>query len=125
MRRILASIAIGLWWSSSVVAQIASHDPIEAGARYGEARGASQLCPGFAMSKSADALAVAYQGADQKVFQAQAEKIFDAWRKVKNCVRPLDPNPCRIMIELSCRSALSEIGPNGSVRPDLLELRKR
>jgi hypothetical protein len=123
MYRVLTSLVI-CFWCNAVVAQTAAPDPIEAGARYGQARGASQLCPGVKMTKAADSLSAGFQGAEQIAFQAQANLIFGAWRKVKDCVRPLDPNPCRIMIDKSCESAIAEIGPAGTVLPGLLKIEK-
>lgn len=94
----------------------------EAGARYAQAMGAAETCDGLRVSKTAEALKNEFRGDDLKVFNEQAADVYASWLKVKNCSRPLDPNPCRIMIQLSCQSAVSEIGPEGSAVPHLLEI---
>lgn len=94
----------------------------DAGARYAQAQGAAETCPGFRVGKAAEGLKANYQGDDLKAFNDQSAKIYEAWQKVKNCSRPLDPNPCRIMIQMSCQSAAAEIGPGGTAVPDLIEL---
>ncbi|MBS0252771.1 MAG: hypothetical protein JSR78_17080 [Proteobacteria bacterium] len=94
----------------------------EAGARYAQALGAAETCDGLRVGKMAEALKNEFSGNDLKAFNAQAADVYASWQKVKNCSRPLDPNPCRIMIQLSCQSAVSEIGPEGSAIPHLLEI---
>jgi hypothetical protein len=97
----------------------------EAGARYAQALGASETCPGVHISKSAEALRQKFRGGKSNEFDVQSAEVYSSWQKVKNCSRPKDPNPCRIMIQLSCRSAVSEIGPSGSAVPNLLEIGPR
>jgi len=61
MRTHLILFVSGCWGCSTLAAQTARvRDPAEAGARYGEARGASELCPGFSMSESASTLVAEY-----------------------------------------------------------------
>ena len=103
----------------------ATENPREAGARYGQARGAAEVCPGVSVGKPADALKAQFRGSDLDNFNAQAANVYASWRKIKDCVLPTDPNPCRIMIQLSCQSALAEIGPSGSARAHLLEVLPR
>ena len=97
----------------------------DAGARYGQALGATDTCGGLRVGRNANSMKEKFRGEDLKAFNAQAAEVYAAWQTVKNCTRPMDPNPCRIMIQLSCQAAVSEIGPNGSAMPDLLEIDPR
>lgn len=117
----LTTIAFVLY-SPFACAQPLAKNAKEAGARYAQALGAAETCGGLRVSEIAEALKKEFSGDDLKVFNEQAADIYASWQKVKNCSRPLDPNPCRIMIQLSCQSAVSEIGPEGSAIPHLLEI---
>ncbi|MEZ5899274.1 MAG: hypothetical protein R3D51_07235 [Hyphomicrobiaceae bacterium] len=99
----------------------AEHTPREAGARYAQALGAAEVCPGVRASKMVEALKHEFHGEALYQFNAQAATVYGEWLKVKNCMAPHDPNPCRIVVQLSCKAAISEIGPNGSAYPDLLQ----
>ena len=99
--------------------------PQEAGARYGEALGAIEICDGTALTDKAKNLKASFAGAELDRFTAQAAKIYSAWVTVKNCVHQNDPNPCRIIMQKSCQEAISEIGPQGSALPGLLDVRNR
>jgi hypothetical protein len=99
--------------------------PQEAGARYGEALGAIEICDGTALTDKAKNLKSSFAGAELDRFTAQAAKIYSAWVTVKNCVHQHDPNPCRIITQKSCLEAISEIGPHGSALPGLLDVRNR
>jgi hypothetical protein len=96
--------------------------PKDAGARYGQALGAVEICIGSKVTEKASALNSVYSGAELEAFKAQAAKIYDAWIKVKNCVREDDPNQCKVIMDESCAAALSEIGPSGTALPGLLEM---
>ncbi|CAA2137115.1 hypothetical protein [Hyphomicrobium sp. ghe19] len=102
-----------------------SLSPQEAGARYGEALGAIEVCDGTALTDKAKNLKASFAGAELDRFTAQAAKIYSAWVTVKNCVHQNDPNPCRIIIQKSCLEATSEIGPQGSALPGLLDVQNR
>jgi len=95
--------------------------PKDAGARYGQALGAVEICIGYKISRRASALESIFSGTDVEAFKAQAAKIYDAWVKVKNCVRQDDPNQCKVIMDESCASAISEIGPSGTALPGLLD----
>ena len=99
--------------------------PRDAGARYGQALGAVQVCYGSKITGKAEALLTRFTGADQDAFKAQAAKIFDAWGKVKGCVDQHDPNRCKVITDKSCLAAEAEIGGNGSAVPGLVEFAKR
>ena len=103
----------------------AALSPREAGARYGQALGAVEICYGSKITGIADALSKSFSGADQDVFKAQAGKIYDAWIKVKGCVDQADPNKCKIIMDKSCLSAEAEIGTSGSALPGLVDFAKR
>jgi hypothetical protein len=96
--------------------------PQIAGARYGQALGAIEICPGAALSQKAERLEASFNGQDLDLFLAQAAKIYNSWKPVIHCVNQNDPNPCRIIIQMSCQAAVAEIGPGGSAFPDLLGL---
>lgn len=100
----------------------ANMTPKDAGARYGQALGAVEICIGSKISPKASTLESIFSGTDLEEFKAQAAKIYDAWIKVKNCVRQDDPNQCKVIMDESCASAISEIGPSGTALPGLLDL---
>lgn len=95
--------------------------PRDAGARFGQALGALEICHGASLTAAGDALRSAFAGSDNEVFKAQAAKIFDAWMAVKNCVNGRDPNQCKIIMDKSCAAAEAEIGKNGAIMPGLVE----
>jgi hypothetical protein len=99
--------------------------PRDAGARYGQALGAVEICIGSKVTEKASALNSVYSGADLEAFKAQAAKIYDAWIKVKNCVREDDPDQCKVIMDESCAAAIGEIGPSGTALPGLLEAPRR
>ncbi|MBK9079382.1 MAG: hypothetical protein WBP38_09545 [Hyphomicrobium sp.] len=96
----------------------------EAGARYGQALGAIEICHGSKVTAAGDALGQNFTGADHDVFKAQAAKVFEAWRQVKACSNAADPNTCKIIMDKSCATAEQEIGPSGTVMPGLVEFMK-
>ncbi|MFA5955533.1 hypothetical protein [Hyphomicrobium sp.] len=96
---------------------------LDAGARYGEALGAIEICDGAKLTDKAINLKSSFAGLDLDRFTAQAAKVYEAWANIKHCVQPNDPNPCRIIIQKSCLEAISEIGPEGSVMPGLLDFK--
>lgn len=99
--------------------------PRDAGARYGQALGALEICYGAKLTAAGDALRSAFVGIDNEVFKTQAAKVFDAWMTVKNCVNGRDPNQCKIIMDRSCAGADAEIGAKGSVMPGLVEFPAR
>jgi hypothetical protein len=107
--------------SSTATAALA---PKEAGARYGQALGAAEVCFGSKVTEKAKGLEASYSGADQDAFKGQAAKIFEAWHKVKNCADQVDPNRCKIIMDKSCLAAENEIGANGNVVPGLVDFIK-
>ena len=96
----------------------------DAGARYGQALGAVEVCFGSKITAKAHALSATYSVADQDAFKAQTAKIFDAWIKVKGCTDQGDPNTCKIVMDKSCLAAEGEIGASGSAIPGLVEFAK-
>lgn len=95
--------------------------PRDAGARYGQALGAAEICIGWRPSAKASSLGAAFTGAELDAFKSQTAKVLDAWVKVKNCARPEDPNECKIIMDKSCEAAIAEIGPDGTALPGLLD----
>jgi hypothetical protein len=93
----------------------------DAGARYGQALGAVEVCVGAKVTPMATALSYLYEGTDLETFKAQTAKIYDAWIKVKHCVRQDDPNQCKVIMDESCAAAVAEIGPKGTALSGLLE----
>jgi hypothetical protein len=96
----------------------------DAGARYGQALGAVEVCFGSKVTDKATALETSYSGGDQEAFKAQAAKIFEAWHKVKACADQVDPNRCKIIMDKSCLAAEAEIGSAGTAMPGLVEFQK-
>jgi hypothetical protein len=120
----LSLVALRLFGSGAAVAETLDAAQ-EAGARYGEALGAIEICDGAKLTDKAKSLKASFAGPELDRFTAQAAKVYEAWMTVKHCVRPLDPNPCRIMIQKSCSGAISEIGPEGLAMPGLLDFKLR
>lgn len=92
-----------------------------AGAHYGQALGAIEVCPGATLTKSGKALETSYSGAAHERFMAAAASVYQSWRKVRHCADTLDPNPCKIILDESCAAAAAEIGPRGNVLPGLVD----
>ena len=95
--------------------------PRDAGSRYGQALGAAEVCTGIKATERALTLSALYEKEDLETFKAQEKKIYDAWIRVKHCIREDDPNHCTLIIEESCAAAVTEIGPAGSAMPGLIE----
>jgi len=95
--------------------------PAQAGARYGQALGAVEICPGWTASERATDLGKSFTGDDLATFKSQTAKTLDAWIAVRNCVRQQDPNECKVIMDKSCSSAVAEIGPGGSAVPGLID----
>jgi hypothetical protein len=109
---------------ASARAAVSNMTPRDVGARYGQARGAVEVCTGTKTTDRVSALDAIYTGADLEAFKTQAAKIYDAWIKVKRCVGQDDPNQCAVIMDESCAAAITEIGPAGTVLPGLLEAAK-
>lgn len=123
---ILALIAAAQPAFAGAEAGTAAVTPVrEAAARYGQALGAVEICFGAKITPKAEKLSASYSGSDSEIFKKQAAKIFDAWIKVKGCVRQDDPNQCKIIMDKSCEAAEAEIGPKGSAIPGLVEFAKQ
>ena len=95
-----------------------------AGARYGQALGAVEICVGSKVTDKAKGLGAAFKDGDLETYTQQAAKVYDTWLKVKDC-RKDDPNQCKIIMDKSCEAAETEIGPDGTVMPGLVEFLKR
>lgn len=98
--------------------------PKDAGARYGQAVGASLVCPYIFLLPKSEALLKAYAGADLEAFTAQAQSVTLVWKKTLGCDAKADINRCRLLNEKSCSEAVKEIGVTGTVLPGLIEFRK-
>jgi hypothetical protein len=99
----------------------------EQGARHGQALSAAKICPGARTTAKVTALAAAVKEADRAAFEAASQTIVTAWDKAFLC-QDVDPaqapreiNSCRKSKILSCTSTWSEIGPDGTALPGLLE----
>lgn len=97
----------------------------DAGARYGQALGAIEICYGSKVTAATSTLGETYRGPEQEIFKAQAANVYQAWLGVKNCNKAVDPNQCKIIMDKSCAAAEAEIGPSGSALPGLVEFMKR
>ncbi len=109
--------------STTRAAVTAAHlTPYDVGSRYAQALGASETCTGGKLTDKGAALNSLYTGANLDEFSAQEKKIYEAWQKVKHCVRDDNPDQCKVIIDESCAAALSEVGPSGTAFPGLLEI---
>ncbi len=129
-RRALALLFItvnaGAWplAAEPAVSQVSTITARDAGARYGQALGAVEVCYGSKITDKAHALSATYSANDQEAFKAQTAKIYHAWLKVKGCTDQGDPNTCKIVMDKSCLAAEGEIGASGSAIPGLVEFAK-
>jgi hypothetical protein len=96
--------------------------PYDVGSRYAQALGASETCTGGKMTAKGSVLSSLYTGTNLDEFSTQEKRIYDAWMKVKHCVRDDDPGQCKVILDESCAAALSEVGPKGTALPGLLEI---
>lgn len=93
----------------------------EAGARYGQARGATLVCRGLVAGPKLEKLRANYAGADRAAFDRRAEEIVKAWRKMVTCEEAPEINMCRLLKERNCHDAEVQIGPQGTAVPGLVE----
>ena len=99
-------------------------DAEEAGARFGQALGALEVCYGSKMTPKGKALEATYEGGDLQRFKARAARVYEAWVKVRGCANQRDPNTCKIIMDRSCQMAEAEIGPAGNAMAGLVEFLK-
>ena len=92
--------------------------PEEAGARYGQALGASRLCRGYEVLPGADALAATFKGDELTAFQEAAAHVVQAWQRTTSCQD--GANMCMRYQLASCNEAMREIGPQGVRYPGLI-----
>jgi hypothetical protein len=99
----------------------------ELGARHGQALAAARICPGARTTPKVPELAASLPAGSQPAFEAASSRILAAWDKAFAC-KDVDPaqyprevNSCRKAKILSCSSTWTEIGPEGSAIPGLLE----
>ena len=98
--------------------------PKLAGARYGQALGASLVCPFIHLMPAAQDLMSRYSGSDLETFKAEAQQVTVVWKKTLGCDPRADINRCRVLSEKSCSEAIREIGPSGTAAKGLIEFRK-
>lgn len=99
-------------------------NPRDAGIRYGQAAGMAAVCLDMKPTEKAEALSNAFSGPELEKFKIQAETVLQSWKKTLTCAHKVDPNPCRLAHQMSCKEAFKEIGPTGTVAPGLVELTK-
>ena len=99
----------------------------EQGARHGQALAAARICPGARTTAKIDELAASIPPDRRPEFNAASDRIVAAWNEAFAC-QDVDPaqypreiNSCRKSKILSCSTTWSEIGPEGSALPGLLE----
>lgn len=119
--RAIGIILMGLSSGATIAMAQSDVDAKEAGARYGQALGAIEICIGSKLTSKAEDLKASHADANAEVFTTEAAKVFQAWAAVKNCNRAKDPNQCKIVMDKSCAAAFAEIGPMGTAYPGLLE----
>jgi len=101
--------------------QAADLSPKDAGARYGQAMGTALACRGARLAPAAQRLEAAYAGAALEQFASAATQVAALWRTAMSCEKAREINACRLMMERNCVIAESEIGPQGTALPGLLE----
>lgn len=98
--------------------------PALAGARYGQAVGASRVCPNIHLLPAAEAFKARYDGSQGEVFTKHAQSIALMWEKTLSCDPAKDINRCRILSEKSCSETIKELGAEGTIVRGLVEFRK-
>ena len=93
--------------------------PEEAGARYGQAMGASRLCRGYEVLPGADELAATFKDDEPTAFQEAAARVVQAWQRTTSCQD--GPIMCMRYQLASCNEAMREIGPEGVRYPGLID----
>lgn len=135
MKRFVAAIAVALAAAIAVPAGAESLStpagtavtlpaplpPREGGARYGQALGVALICYGLRTTPALERLPSQYAGDARTEFESESEKTLAAWREAGSCKKAGGPNACRLVHAWSCRAALNEIGPEGSILPGLVE----
>jgi hypothetical protein len=117
----LASL-FALSGTATAAAQPARLSADDLGARYGQALGASLVCPGARVTAKAEALAATLEAGEQEAFKRRAAAVLQLWRKIPVCDAATNgPNQCKIANDLSCREAMRDIGPDGRHVPGLIE----
>ncbi len=98
----------------------------ETGKTYGLALSATAYCPGGVLTDKGKAFALSYTGKDAAAFKAESETILEAWGKGTRCnIDEMDPRQfsmCAIMRKRNCQALWAQIGPGGSVVPDLIDI---
>ncbi len=94
------------------------------GARYGQALGASLVCPFVHLLPAAEELRPSLPGADREQFEAEAKRVALVWQKTLACDPRADINRCRVLSEKSCSEAIRELGPEGTAVNGVLEFRR-
>jgi hypothetical protein len=115
---LIAAASLAATAAAAIAEPMAAKD---AGARYGQALGAIEICYGSKLTAKAEALSTAYQGAELEAFKAQAARIYESWLAVKGCKKQDDPNQCKIIMDKSCVAAEAEIGAKGSALAGLVD----
>lgn len=105
-------------------ADVRTLGPKDGGARYGQAIGASLVCPNIFVLPGTEALLKSYSGAELGAFKAEAQSVTLVWKKTLGCDAAADINRCRLLNDKSCSEAIKEIGTAGTVLPGLIEFRK-
>lgn len=122
---ILSALTLLLAAGASVLA--AELPPREAGQRYGQAQSATRICPGAYLTERGLAFPSTVPPESRAEFDAGRDEVTSAWAKAFDCV-DTDPEmqrelACRKMKILSCNAAWSEIGPEGTALPGLIDFR--
>lgn len=96
--------------------------PSAAGIRYGQAAGVALVCYGLKTTGKAELLKNKFpEGSGARAsFEAEASRTLAAWQDTLNCTNAGGPNECKLSHVWSCQQALREIGPAGTVLPDLV-----
>jgi hypothetical protein len=96
----------------------------EAGARYGEAAGAALVCTRLKITPRVAELRARYEGDGLAEFDAQAAKVLQSWRATQTCEHANGPEDCKVTQQLSCKLAMKEIGPGGTVIEGLVDAKE-
>jgi hypothetical protein len=118
-----------LWMCLAIAFAVPAHaqspGPADTGARIGQARSAAKICPGAKLTPKVEELSASMPAETQAEASAAAAKVEATWAKTFDCF-DYDPETrratgCRKLKIMSCNAAWTEIGPEGTAIPGLLE----
>lgn len=97
----------------------------KAGELLGLAEAAAKFCPAGVVTEKGKALAKTYTGADAEAVATESAKVLEAWTLGAACdelkMDRTELTMCRTMRLRNCRAVWTQLGPDGTVIPGLVD----